>query len=505
MKSLAHILRAGAEKYSDRPAVWFRGEHMSFDELNRMSNRVARGLQERGVGPGQRIALFCINSPHFMISYFAILKTGATVVPVNLLLHPNEIKSLLKDADVHGLIYHSAVEKSVLAIQEEISDISQLISIGETQLSGTIAFSSIVHDSDQNLEIEPEAGNDIAAILYTGGTTGLPKGAMLTHDNLLSNVNSVNQALSLKASDRVITVLPMFHSFGATVGFLAPVAAGACVIALPQFAPAETCQIIEQEKATVFLGVPTMYAMMANLAPKSSFDLSTLRICISGGAPLPMPVLERFEDRYPATIYEGYGPTECSPVVSVNPIRGIRKLGTVGVPIPDVDIKIVDARGKAVPERTIGEICVRGPNVMKGYWRREEETAAVFFDEWLRTGDLGFVDEDGFCTIVDRAKDLIIVHGLNVYPRQIEEVLYQHPAVAEAAVIGVADDLHGEMIKAFVAPRQGQTIQPREIIEFCRGHLGRFEIPRRVQVLDSLPKSAAGKILRRKLREQEKK
>jgi long-chain acyl-CoA synthetase len=346
----------------------------------------------------------------------------------------------------------------------------------------------------------------VAAILYTGGTTGTPKGVMLTHDNLLANVASVIEALQVQrhGHDVFITVLPMFHAFGATTGFLAPIAAGATVVALPQFAPEATCRAVQETRATVFLGVPTMYAMMANLPPEATYDLGSLRCGISGGAAMPESVLRRFEQRYGVRIYEGDGPTECSPVTCVNPIGGRTKLSSVGVPLPGVEMKILDEEGRELPAGDVGEVCVRGRNVMKGYWKQPEETLRVFHDGgWLRTGDLGRVDDEGYFYLVDRRKDLIIVHGINVYPRQVEDVLYRHPAVAEAAVIGVPDDLHGEMPKAFVALKPGEDVDGQELIRFCRQHLGRFEVPRRVEVRPSLPKSGAGKILRRALRDEE--
>ncbi|MBD3376871.1 long-chain-fatty-acid--CoA ligase [candidate division KSB1 bacterium] len=504
-KSLASFLVESAQHVPERTAVRFMGYDTPFAELEDASNRLASSLQNLGVGPGKHVALYCINSPFFMASYFAILKTGATVVPINLLLHPKEVAFLIKDSGASVLIYHSVTDKAVQAIAQNLDSVEHFIAIGDTEISQAKSYSALLNKGDRApVLVEPQSEEDVAALLYTGGTTGLPKGAMLTHKNLISNVRSVIEALHLgQQHDTFITVLPMFHSFGATVGFLAPVAAASTVVALPQFQPEATCKTIQDENATIFLGVPTMYAMMVNLPTDKNYDLTSLRYGVSGGAPMPMSVLEKFEARYHVTIYEGYGPTECSPVVSVNPIGGKRKLGTVGVPIPGVEIRVLDENGQEVPAGEVGEVCVRGDNVMKGYWNQSEETEKVFWGDWIRTGDLGKMDDEGYCTLIDRAKDLIIVHGINVYPRQVEDVLYQHPAVAEAAVIGIADEYHGEMVKAFVALREGQTAEPRELIQYCRQHLGKFEIPRRIEILDSLPKSGAGKILRRKLRDIE--
>ncbi len=505
--SLARFLVETAASYPDRVAVRFAGQDTTFAQLEEQSNRFAHALKRRGYGHGDRIALYCVNSPQFMISYFGILKAGCIVVPMNLLLHPKEAICLLRDSEAKALIYEGIKDDVVSTFRSQLTGLSDYIVTGlSTQHNYAQLFEAVLEytPSDPICE-EPEDDDKVAALLYTGGTTGLPKGAMLTHKNLRSNVHSVVTALKMdKNRDVFITVLPMFHSFGATVGFLAPIAVGSTVVALPQFAPESTCAAIQNECATVFLGVPTMYAMMANLPSDCNYDLSRLRTCITGGAAMPLSVLERFEERYQVSIFEGYGPTECSPVVSVNPIAGRRKLGTVGVPIPDVQVRILDQEGKNVDRNAVGEICVHGPNVMKGYWKRPEETQQVFLGGWLRTGDLGAMDEDDYITIVDRAKDLIIVHGINVYPRQVEDVIYQHPSISEVAVIGIPDDLHGEQVKAFVALRDGESVQPIDIIRFCRDYLGRFEIPRRVEIVDSLPKSGAGKILRRTLRDMER-
>jgi long-chain acyl-CoA synthetase len=505
--SLARLLVDVAATVPDKTAVRFGGGSTTYAQLDRDSNRLASALRARGVTAGDRLALYCVNSPAFVVAYFAILKAGATVVPVNLLLHPEEMRFVVDDAGARMLLYHPAMDKAVAAVAGTFAAVPELVALGPSSVPGATPLDGVLAaGSDDPILIPPTCStDDVAAIIYTGGTTGTPKGVMLTHDNLLFNVASVRIALGMDRhpEDIFITVLPMFHAFGATTGFLAPIASGATVVAIPQFNPDGTCRAIQEERATVFLGVPTMYAMMANLPAESSFDLTSLRCCVSGGAAMPPAVMERFEQRYGVPIYEGDGPTECSPVTSVNPIGGRRKPLTIGVPIPGVEMKVMDDAGQEVPVNTLGEVCVRGRSVMKGYWRQPEETRQVFHpDGWLRTGDIGKVDEDGYFYLVDRRKDMIIVHGINVYPRQVEDVLYRHPAVAEAAVVGVPDDLHGEMPKAFVALKPGVDVSPHELIRYCREHLGRFEVPRRVEIMSQLPKSGAGKILKRTLRDQ---
>ena len=506
--SLARLLVDAAAAVPDKTAVRFGGGSTTYAHLDRDSNRLASALRARGVTAGDRLALYCVNSPAFVVAYFAILKAGATVVPVNLLLHPEEMRFVVDDAGAKMLLYHPAMDKAVAAVAGTFATAPELVALGPSSVVGATSIDTVLAvGCDDPILIAPTCStDDVAAIIYTGGTTGTPKGVMLTHDNLLFNVASVRTALGMDRhpEDIFITVLPMFHAFGATTGFLAPIASGATVVAIPQFNPDGTCRAIQEERATVFLGVPTMYAMMANLPAESSYDLTSLRCCVSGGAAMPPAVMERFEQRYGVPIYEGDGPTECSPVTSVNPIGGRRKPLTIGVPIPGVEMKVMDDAGQEVPINTLGEVCVRGRSVMKGYWRQPEETRQVFHpDGWLRTGDIGKVDDDGYFYLVDRRKDMIIVHGINVYPRQVEDVLYRHPAVAEAAVIGVPDDLHGEMPKAFVALKAGVDVSPHELIRYCREHLGRFEVPRRVEIMPQLPKSGAGKILKRTLRDQE--
>lgn len=504
-KSVARLLIDTAALQPEKSAVRFMGTSFSYNDIDLASNRLAHALQSMDIHPGDRVALYCINSPQFMISYFGILKAGAIVVPLNLLLHPEEIAFLLNDSGARAVIYHEIIDQKVKQIQPLVAAVQRWIAIGKSELEQARPFNMIMENySPGPLLIEPRSKDDIAAILYTGGTTGTPKGAMLTHENLLCNVESVIKALKLEGyEDTFLTVLPMFHSFGATVGFLTPVANGSTVVAVPQFTAESTCQVIHSEHATIFMGVPTMFAMMANLPDDTQVDLSSLRFCVSGGSAMPLSVLERFEKRYGILIYEGDGPTECSPVTCVNPIGEKRKLGSVGKEVPGVEMIIMDDHGVELPVNRIGEVCVRGKNVMRGYWRQPEETANSFFGDWFRTGDLGKMDHERYFYLVDRRKDMIIVHGINLYPRQVEEVIYSHPAVAEAAVIGIPDELHGELPKAFVALKAGYDIKPNEIIQHCRKHLGRFEVPRRVEILPQLPKSAAGKILKRELRDQE--
>jgi len=365
--------------------------------------------------------------------------------------------------------------------------------------AGDLALGTPPGDLPQGM-VPPEVDReDVAACLYTSGTTGRPKGAMLTHRNLLANIQSFREILHVTEEDVFLTVLPMFHAFAATVMFLEPLSVGATIVVEPRFAPDLTLKAIAEHRVTLFGGVPTLFAVLAGL-PRPPADFSSWRLCLSGGAPLPPAVLEAFEAKFGVPIYEGYGPTECAPVLTVNRPLGVRKVGSVGPAIPQVELRIVDEAGHPLPPGEVGEIVARGPNVMQGYLNRPAETAEVLRNGWYHTGDLGRVDQDGYYYIVDRKKDLILVGGLNVYPREVELALASHPAVAEAAVIGVPDPVRGEVPRALVVLRDGQQADTQELLQWCRQRLANYKVPRTIAFVSQLPKTATGKILKAQLK-----
>jgi long-chain acyl-CoA synthetase len=376
------------------------------------------------------------------------------------------------------------------------------VCIGEGAVERSDAdFESLLSQGQPAPAPDLDPMRDLAAILYTSGTTGHPKGAMLSHDNLVSNTRSVRAALQLRAGeDRLLVVLPMFHSFAATVGLLTPALHGLSMVPVIRFDPGLVSESIGLTGATVFLGVPSMYNLILRLGEEQARHWHRIRFGVAGGAAMPVELLKKFEQRFGFPIVEGDGPTECSPVTCVNPLDGERKPGSVGLPVPDVEFAIMDDAGNALPDGEIGEICVRGPNVMQGYWNLPEATAETFFDDWLRTGDLGYLDADGYIFMVDRKKDMVIVNGMNVYPRMVEEVLYQHPGILEAAVVGEPHPSHGEIVVAHVVAREGFDLDDHELKTFCREQLGQHQMPRRFVVHESLPKNATGKILKRELR-----
>jgi long-chain acyl-CoA synthetase len=501
--SIPDQLRITAERLPDQPVVCFPDRSVTFSEVDGASDAVAAELAARGIRKGDRVGIYCINSDAFAIIYCGIVKAGAVVVPVNLLLNPKEIEYILNDAGVRGLFYHQAFAAAVTAFRPGVGCMAFCLSIGVPEGGEDPRFEDVGTAGAEPPAPAIDPAEDLAAILYTSGTTGFPKGAMLTHHNLVSNTRSVVSALQLQPEkERLLVVLPMFHSFAATVGMLTPLLHGLSFAPVPKFDPGLVTEVIEKVGATVFLGVPSMYSVLLRMPEEQLARWRSIRYCVSGGAAMPVEVMRRFEARFGIPVHEGDGPTECSPVTCVNPIGGERKPASVGLPLPDVEIEIFDEEGGRIPAGEIGEICVRGPNVMKGYWNLPEATAESFFGEWVRTGDLGNKDEDGYLYIVDRKKDMIIVNGMNVYPRIIEEMLYRHPDLAEAAVIGEPNELHGEIPVAHVVPKEGGQVDSADIRAYCRDNLGRHEVPRKVVIRDALPKNAAGKILKRELRKE---
>ena len=499
--SLPALFKNNLLRFADKTAIYFSGRTVSFAELDRQSDAVAAALAARGVGKGDRIGLYGLNSDTFVVAYFGIIKAGSVVVPLNLLLNPKEVAFILNDAGAKALIYYEALAPAVGALRGAVPGLEFTACIGAGNPLNDVSFSAFTQHASRTVPPELNPAEDLVAIIYTSGTTGRPKGAMLTHRNLFFNTLSVQQALKLEPGrETFITVLPMFHAFAATACMLSPLLYGNAIVPLPKFDPGQVAEAIATTQATVFCGVPSMFISLLRLPDVHVPKFASLRYAVSGGAALPVEVLTQFERKFGKAIYEGDGPTECSPVTCVNPIGGRRKPGTVGQPVPFVEMKIMDDAGHESPHGLIGEICVRGPNVMKGYWNLPEDTRAAFWGEWFRTGDLGTEDDDGYFAIVDRKKDMIIVNGMNVYPRVIEEILYQHPAVREAAVVGEPDELHGEIPVAFVALKEGQAATAAELRAFCRDQLGRHEVPRKILFKPALPKNAAGKILKRELR-----
>lgn len=502
--SIPEAFRQMARRMGDAPAVRAIGGNHSFAELDQASDAIATGLARQGIQKGERIGLYCINGTEFAMAYLGILKAGAIVVPVNLLLSPGEVNYILKDAGVRALFIHPAVAEKADRARIGVESLAFAVPMGgKSPIAGDIPLAQLMasQGSLPAPEFDPQA--DVAAVLYTAGTTGYPKGAQLTHNNLIANTANVQQALELQpGQDVLLVVLPMFHSFAATVGMLTPLLQGLSFAPVPKFDPGLVVDVIEATDASIFLGVPSMYGLFAKLPDDQVRRWQSVRFCVSGGAALPVAVLQAFERRFGLPILEGDGPTECGPVTCVNPLHGERKPGSVGLPLPNTEMCILDEKGEELPSGELAEVCVRSPSVMKGYLNLPDADAESYFGDWFRTGDLGYKDADGYIFLIDRKKDMIIVNGMNVYPRMVEEVLYRHPDIAEAAVVGEPHDTHGEIPVAHVVLKEGRTPAASEIRAWCREQLGQHQVPRKVMVRDVLPKNAAGKILKRELRKE---
>ncbi|OGT87739.1 MAG: long-chain fatty acid--CoA ligase [Gammaproteobacteria bacterium RIFOXYA12_FULL_61_12] len=497
--SISEALRETARRYADAPAVRFPDRQVSFAALDRQSESIAAYLLGLGINRGDRIALYCPNSDAFAAIYTGILKAGAVVVPLNLLQTPNELAFVTQDAGVRGLFYHPLFAQQVVAFTAQLPSLEFKVVIAAEGESPNL-MEILATAAPVAVEVAIEA-DDPAAILYTSGTTGRPKGAVLSHRNLLSNTRSVASVLEMRPGvETLLLVLPMFHAFAATVGMLTPLLHGFSFVPVPRFDPQLVTDWVEATGATIFLGVPSMYGVLSRLPDEQVARWRSVRFGVAGGAAMPVELIGRFEQRFGFPILEGDGPTECSPVTCVNPLNGVRKPGSVGLEVLDVEIRILDEAGNPLPIGEIGEICVRGPNVMKGYWNLPKETAETFSGDWLRTGDLGYKDEDGYIFMVDRVKDMVIVNGMNVYPRMIEEVLYRHPAVLEAAVVGEPNESHGEIPVAHLVLKEGAAPDSAALRNFCREHLAQYQMPRKFFFRDALPKNATGKILKRELR-----
>ena len=501
--NLAEILLESAKNQPDKIALIHKERQISYKLLNIMTDRLANGLKSLEIGKGNRVALIAPNIPEFVISFFSVLKTGATVIPVNFLFKGEELKYVLKHSQVSTVIIAAPFLPALMKIKEELPDLEKIISMGIEPPEGIISYEALIKESDPTPLLCPTEDDDVAIVLYTSGTTGKLKGAMLTHRNIYHDVKAAKEVSHRGPSDCFLVVIPLFHSFGMTVCMTLGLFCGAKLVLMERFLPKDTLEAIEKHGVTIFLAVPSIYGAMLLHSRKFSEDkFETMELCISGGAPMPEKLLKDFEKRFGAIILEGDGPTECSPVTSFNPVHGVRKVGSVGLPLPGVEMKIFDENDCEVPDETIGEIVVRGPVVMKGYLNDREATEESMRGGWFHTGDLGKRDSDGYFYILDRKKDLIITGGMNVYPREVEEVLFTHPAVLDVAVTSKPDNLRGEVPQAFIVLKDNAEVREKEFISFCRKKLAKFKVPREVTFLESLPKSYTGKVLKRILREK---
>ena len=484
--NLASVLIDTASRRGDATALRLDDVEVSYAMLDEASARVAALLRAKGVEPGDRVGVMLPNVPYFAVCYYGILRAGAVVVPMNVLLKGREVAFYCSDPESKAVFAWGDFAEAAEAGAEQGGTECILVKPGE--------FEQLLAGHERDGDVADRAEDDTAVILYTSGTTGKPKGAELTQANLRRNVEIAAGLFDLGDDAVTLGALPLFHSFGQTCGLNATIFSGGCLTLIPRFDPAKALEIIQRDRVTVFEGVPTMYAAMLNLPDAESYDTSSMKVCASGGAAMPVEVMRGFEEKFGCKVLEGYGLSETSPVASFNHPDRERKPGSIGTPIDGVEMKLADESDG------VGEIAIRGHNVMKGYWNRPDATADVLDgDGWFRTGDMATVDADGYYFIVDRKKELIIRGGYNVYPREVEEVLYEHPDVREVAVVGVPDAELGEEVGAAVALKDGAQADVEELKAFVKEQVASYKYPRTIWLVDDLPKGPTGKILKREI------
>ena len=510
--NLAMILETTAQRFPDNTAIIFNEHRLDYKTLRAHALRFASALAAQGVRKGDKVALLIPNIPQFSIAYYGILYAGATVVPLNVLCVADEIHYHLDDSDAVALVAFEGFLEAAAKGVTRAETCKRLIVIqapGSTATlpDGAASFQQLLAGASPDFDMVQTGSDDTAVILYTSGTTGRPKGAELTHCNLFLNAQFANniggtilRPEPMTAPHVAIACLPLFHSFGQTVIQNGMFFLGAAITLLPRFTPDDCLRVMQRDRVTVFAGVPTMYFALLHHPDSDRYDIS-LKLCISGGAPIPVEVMKAFDAKYQVNIQEGFGLSETSPAASFNTFDFPKKAGSIGKPIFGVQMKIVDDQDHEVARGERGEVVIRGHNIMKGYYKRPEATEEALRNGWFHSGDIGIQDDEGYFYIVDRMKDMIIRGGFNVYPREVEEVLYAHPAVMEAAVIGVPDVEHGEEIKAVVAFKPGHSATEEDLRAYCREHLAAYKYPRLIEIRDTLPKGPTGKILKREMRQ----
>ena len=531
-KPLYAMLDEAAEKYPNRYALIFQNTRITYKKLRERAELFAGALRRMGVRSGQRVAIMLPNLPQTMIAFWGVIKAGAVVVMTNPLYMEKEIVANMQDSGAEHMILLDMLWPRIDALRDRLPLRNFIVTSAADSLSfplnwlyklkkrrsnkapipydnkNVFAWQSFCKGARRYAAPIADPQRDPIMLQYTGGTTGLPKGVVLTHANLGTNCRQVLNIINVRPETHhtFISLLPFFHVYGLTTGLIIPMALASTTLPLPRYVPQDVLRLIDKRKPTIFPGAPSVYISLLQQKNLNKFDLGSIQICVSGSAPLPREIFRRFQDATGAAILEGYGLTEASPITHINPLgKQGQRANSIGMPVPGTDARIVDMEGGSLtlPPGKMGELVVQGPQVMHGYWRRPDETASALRNGWLYTGDLASMDEDGYFYILDRKKDMVLVGGYNVYPREVDEVLLEHPKVLEAVSVGIGDDLRGEVLKAYVVPRQGETLTKADIIAWCRQKLANYKVPRLVEFRESLPKTIVGKVLRRALREEE--
>ncbi|MHA2266172.1 MAG: class I adenylate-forming enzyme family protein [Promethearchaeota archaeon] len=505
--NLRELVEKQAKRYKDKTFLFWEDSKISYSQLNELTNKVANFLYELGIRKGDKVSIYLPNMPEFVYLYLGIPKIGAVTGPVNALFKTREVKFVVEHSEAKAIVTIPKFMDIVNEIRMDLSNLKHVIVIGE-QVENTLNFWNLMEKASKNAPPKTKINEkeDNAAIIYTSGTTGFPKGVLQTHFNIRRNAEMTRDYLKPDESFRFMLILPLFHVNAQIVTVMTPFLAGSSCILTPGFSAQTHWETVAKYKASTFSAVPTVLSILLKM-PYGNLDLSSLKFVVCGAAPLPIEVFREFEATFNCNIVEGYGLTEGTCVSSVNPLptesEDRRKIGSIGLPIPGNEMKIVDDKGNDVSPNTKGEILVSGDNVMKEYFKNPEANAETLKDGWLYTGDIGHMDEDGFFFITDRKKDMIIRGGENIYPREIEEVLYSHPDVSLATVIGVRDQIYGELPKAFVVLKEGKSTSSEEIIEFCKKNLANFKVPKYIEFKEDLLKTPSGKIMKQPLREEE--
>ena len=531
-KPLYAMLDEAAEKYPNRYALIFQNTRITYKKLRERAELFAGALRRMGVRSGQRVAIMLPNLPQTMIAFWGVIKAGAVVVMTNPLYMEKEIVANMQDSGAEHMILLDMLWPRIDALRDRLPLRNFIVTSAADSLSfplnwlyklkkrrsnkapipydnkNVFAWQSFCKGARRYAAPIADPQRDPIMLQYTGGTTGLPKGVVLTHANLGTNCRQVLNIINVRPETHhtFISLLPFFHVYGLTTGLIIPMALASTTLPLPRYVPQDVLRLIDKRKPTIFPGAPSVYISLLQQKKLNKFDLGSIQICVSGPAPLPREIFRRFQEATGAAILEGYGLTEASPITHINPLgKQGQRANSIGMPVPGTDARIVDMEGGSLtlPPGKMGELVVQGPQVMHGYWRRPDETASALRNGWLYTGDLASMDEDGYFYILDRKKDMVLVGGYNVYPREVDEVLLEHPKVLEAVSVGIGDDLRGEVLKAYVVPRQGETLTKADIIAWCRQKLANYKVPRLVEFRESLPKTIVGKVLRRALREEE--
>lgn len=503
--NLATILEESTRKHPDRVAMILDDFKMTYKQLDEAANQVANALRANGIKAGERVGMMLPNVPHFPMVYFGILKAGCIAVPMNVLLKAPEIEYYLSDSETSTFFYWDMFAAEAVQAANRVSSVTHKIRVsmqGGEAPEGTQDFFQMIGGQPKEFDSVATGADDTCLLIYTSGTTGKPKGAALTNFNLFECCHIGTHIFEFKDDDVILATLPMFHSFGLSNVLNGSIHGGITMSLLPRFDADKALQVMQRDRVSLFLGVPTMYFAMLHHPERSTYDLSRLRLCVSGGASIPGEVINAWEKATGTKILEGYGLSETSPTATFNQLESGQKVGSIGKPIWGVQVKIFDDDGKPVAQGERGEICIKGHNIMKEYWRNPKATKEAIKDGWFHSGDIGYEDDEGFLFIVDRKKEMIIRGGFNVYPREVEEVIYQHPQVAEAAVIGRVDEKFGEEVHAVVAPKPGQTIDPEELQAFVRERVAAYKYPRTIQVWPELPKGPTGKIMKLEIKKR---